>query len=69
MTNKNRKDVREGERNKVRRTDDLVHKRGRALFDVWMPKGVIGGVARAVEYMEGGKRIYGSRCFRCERGA
>lgn len=53
----------------MRRTDDFMHKRGSALFDIRMPKGFISGVTRAVEYMEGGKRIYGSRCFRCERGA
>ena len=50
----------------MRRTDDFVDKHGSVLFDVRMPKGVISGVTRAVEYMEGGKRIYGSRCFRCE---
>ena len=53
----------------MRRTDDLMHKHGSVLFDIWMPKGVISGVTGAVEYMEGGKRIYGSRCFRCEGGA
>ena len=43
-----------------------MHKHGCALFNVGMPKCIIGRVARAVEYVEGGERVYGSRCSRFE---
>jgi len=34
-----------------------------------MPKCLIGWVARGVKYVEGGERVYGSRCSRFEGGA
>ena len=43
-----------------------MHEHGCALFQVGMPKCLIGRVARAVEYVEGGERVYGSRCSRFE---
>jgi hypothetical protein len=46
------------------RTNDLMHEHRGALFDARMPKCIIRRVARAVEYMEGGERVYGSRCSR-----
>jgi hypothetical protein len=46
------------------RTDDLMHKHCGALFDVGTPKGIIRGMTRAIEYVEGSKSIYGSRCSR-----
>lgn len=43
-----------------------MHEHGCALFDVGMPKCFIGRVARTLEYLEGGERVYGSRCSRFE---
>ena len=43
-----------------------MHEHGRALFNVGMPKCLIGRVTRAVEYVEGGEGVYGSRCSRFE---
>lgn len=46
-----------------------MHERCGTLLDVGTPKSVVRRVTRAVEYVEGRERIYGSRCSRCKRRA